>query len=113
MLTKFTATKKSVRDYFPPGIMRCGHVDGADCPCNPFESELNTTWDILHIGQEKHRVGIRIEVVITHREIIQAAIITPIVRMPVYEDDKLAPGQVDTVAGFLRNHRSGKARVDT
>ena len=109
MYTTFTAKKEVMRDYYPPGVIKAGHVDGPECPCNPFES-MSNLHKIIDNDKDKNVIGVIIQVVITHRPIPEKEIITPIVRMPVFCDDKLSPGARDTVSGLKNRRRLSRIR---
>ena len=96
---RFSAMKEVLRDYWPDGVERRGHVPGMDCPCEPYEAECETCW---RRNRREERVGVVIRVVITHRQIAPPPMRVSNVRLPDFAGEGLPAGSPDLVTQMNR-----------
>lgn len=109
MGTTFKASKKVLRDYYPPGVSKYGHIPGIDCDCNPYEAELETTWQR---NDKNERIGCIIEVTVNHRQFVDNwESHAPVVPLH-FADDKLPPGTRDLVGKFHDAEARTQQRVE-
>lgn len=66
----FWAKKKVLRDFFPLGVARTGHIMGMSCPCEPYEAYVHSEWTKAENGD---RIGVVLSVTINHKQIIPVA----------------------------------------